>query len=90
MNHSNDASDGPRRDRRFDFALLGFLAIAAFLLLTEHRAHAFGVLLFGLLLLCPLLHQFMHGGLGGGDDAQHRHAGGRDGLDNLEGRWRND
>ena len=51
-------------------ALLGFLAIAAFFLLTEHRAHFFGILPYLLLLACPLLHLFMHGkhgGHGGGD-----------------------
>jgi len=46
-------------------ALLGFLAIAAFFLFTEHRAHFFGILPFLLLLLCPLLHLFMHGKHGG-------------------------
>jgi hypothetical protein len=45
--------------------LIGFLAIAAFFLLTEHRAHLLGVLPFLLLALCPLLHLFGHGGLGG-------------------------
>ncbi|MEO5758119.1 MAG: DUF2933 domain-containing protein [Mesorhizobium sp.] len=41
---------------------IAFLLIAAFFLLTEHRAHTFGVLPFLLLLACPLLHMFMHGG----------------------------
>ena len=45
--------------------MLGFLAIAAFFLIVEHTAHVFGVLPFALLLLCPLLHLFMHGGHGG-------------------------
>ncbi len=45
--------------------LLAFLAIAAFFLFTEHRAHLFGVLPYLLLLACPLLHLFMHGGHGG-------------------------
>ena len=40
----------------------GFLLIAAFFLTTEHRAHTFGLLPFLLLLACPLLHRFMHGG----------------------------
>lgn len=44
--------------------LLAFLAIAAFFLFTEHRAHLFGILPFLLLLACPLLH-FFHGGHGG-------------------------
>jgi len=42
-------------------ALLGFLAIAAFFLLTEHRAHLLGVLPYLLLALCPLMHIFHHG-----------------------------
>ena len=46
-------------------ALLGFLAIAAFFVLTEHRAHVFGVVPYLLLLACPLLHFFMHRRHGG-------------------------
>src|SRR3989304_4774013 len=53
---------------RTGLVLLGFLAIAAFFLLTEHTAHVFGVLPYALLLLCPLLHLFMHGGHGGRAD----------------------
>ncbi len=46
--------------------LLAFLAIAAFFLITEHRAHLFGILPYLLLLACPLLHLFHgHGGHGG-------------------------
>jgi hypothetical protein len=41
--------------------LLVYLAIAAFFLVTEHRAHAFGHLPFLLLLLCPLLYLLLHG-----------------------------
>ena len=51
-------------------ALLAFLAIAAFFLFTEHRAHFFGILPYLLLLACPLLHLLMHGRHGG-------HGGGR-------------
>lgn len=40
--------------------LLGFLAIIGFFLLTEHRAHVFGILPYLLLLACPLMHLFMH------------------------------
>lgn len=57
--------------------LLAFLAIAAFFLITEHTAHFFGVLPFALLLLCPLLHLFMHTGHGNqSDQAGHRGHGG--------------
>jgi len=54
---------------RYRIVLLGFLAIAAYFLWTEHRAHVVQFLPYGLLLLCPLLHLF-HGGHGGhgGDD----------------------
>lgn len=49
----------------------GTLAVVlGFFLLTEHRAHLFGVLPFLLILLCPLMHLFMHGGHGG-----HAHGG---------------
>lgn len=51
---------------RGGLVLLAFLAIAAFFLITEHRAHVFGVLPFLLLLLMPVLHLFHHGGHGGG------------------------
>ena len=52
------------------FVLLGFLVIAGALLFTEHRAHVLGALIYLPLLLCPLMHFFMHGGHGG-----HRHHG---------------
>ena len=41
-----------------------FLAIAVFLLWEEHRAHLFGFLPYALLLLCPIIHLFMHRGHG--------------------------
>lgn len=47
--------------------LLAFLAIAAFFLITEHRAHVLGALPYVLFLLCPILHLLMHG--------RHRHTG---------------
>ena len=49
---------------RSKLVLIGFLAIAAYFLWTEHRAHVVQFLPYGLLLLCPLLHLF-HGGHGG-------------------------
>ncbi|MBI2717655.1 MAG: DUF2933 domain-containing protein [Rhizobiales bacterium] len=64
--HGDDASPSPRRWSRANIALVAFLAIAGFYLITEHRAHAFGILPFLLLAACPLLHLFMHGGRGHG------------------------
>ena len=56
--------------------LIAFLAIATFYLVTEHTAHFFGLLPYGLLLLCPILHLFMHGGHGGhgGQENHSAHA----------------
>jgi hypothetical protein len=54
---------------RQGLVLIGFLAVAAFYLWTEHRAHTLGVLPFLLFLLCPLLHLLMHGRHG----ARHQH-----------------
>ena len=51
---------------RSGWVLLGFLAIAVFFLWEEHKAHLLGILPYGLLLLCPLVHLF-HGGHAGGN-----------------------
>jgi len=47
---------------------IGFLiavAVGGFFLLKEHWVHAQGYLPYLLLLACPLMHLFMHGGHGG-------------------------
>lgn len=46
-----------------------FLAVLAFFLLTEHRAHVFGALPYVFLLACPLFHLLLHGRHGGHDSA---------------------
>lgn len=51
------------------------LAIAGVLLWTEHLAHALGLLPFLLILACPLLHVFMHGGHGGHGGHAHQQPG---------------
>lgn len=50
-----------------------FVGAAAYLLWSEHRPHVLGVLPYLLLLACPLMHVFMHGGHG--HDHGHRHDG---------------
>jgi hypothetical protein len=62
---------------RTALALLAFLAVASFYQITEHTARVFGVLPYALLLLCPLLHLFMHGAHGahGAHGSQEGHAG---------------
>ena len=55
--------------------LLGFFAIAGFFLWEEHQAHLLGILPYGLLLLCPLMHLF-HGGHGRQSDEHEPGDGG--------------
>lgn len=69
MNHSErdqrtDARPAGPRFTRGGIAFAIFMAVALFFLLTEHRAHFFGALPFLLILACPLLHLFHHGGHG--------------------------
>ena len=75
MNHDPSRHDSePRRfwGSRYAVGLLVFGAIAMFFLLSEHRAHFFSALPFLLLLVCPLMHVFMHHGHGGhADDLAH-------------------
>ena len=66
--------DGHSDEKRSFFAsranivLIGFLVLGGFYLIAEHRAHLWLVLPWLpwlLLLACPLMHFFMHGGHGG-------------------------
>lgn len=52
-------------DRRFKITLAVFAVIALFLLWGEHRVHLLGALPWLILLACPFMHIFMHGGHGG-------------------------
>lgn len=54
-----------RHTSRGRWILIGFMAIAAYFLWTEHKAHVIEFLPYLLLLVCPLMHLFHHGG--------HRH-----------------
>ncbi len=66
---------------RYALGLLVFGAVAAYFLLSEHRAHFISALPFLLLLACPFMHMFMHrghaehGGHGGhGSSRQDTHS----------------
>lgn len=82
MQHDHNARHEPAGilpSGRAAWVLIGFLAIVAYFLWTEHRAHVVSALPWLLLLACPLMHVFMHGGHGGhgghaghGDDASKR------------------
>lgn len=56
---------------RVGLVAIAFLAIAGFFLVLEHRAHLLGYLPLLILLLCPLLHIFMHRGHGHGGHGSH-------------------
>jgi hypothetical protein len=77
----HDANGDERRSlwkTPLGWAFLGFAAVAAFFLVTEHTAHVFGVLPWLLILACPLMHIFMHRGHGGHDRGGAKNAGERD------------
>lgn len=48
-------------------AFLLLVIIGGFFLWSEHRTHIFGVLPYLILLLCPVMHIFMHKGHGDHD-----------------------
>jgi len=62
---------GSKPRMRARWALWGFMAVAAFFLWSEHRAHVMGLLPYLLLLACPIMHLFHHHGHGA-----HRQEGG--------------
>lgn len=59
QNMSHTVASESRRTR---WALFGFIAVAGFFLLAEHRAHLYGALPYLLILACPLMHLFHHHG----------------------------
>ena len=77
---AHEHSSGDEAPRRAFLAtpaglvLIGFLAIAAFFLVTEHSAHLFGILPWLFLAACPLMHLFMHHGHGGHEGHRYRDA----------------
>ncbi len=58
---------------RFWIVLAVFFVFALVLLWEEHEAHILGALPWLILLACPVMHIFMHGG--------HGHGGGKGGHD---------
>lgn len=80
MSNERQTQIGNWLRRRSSWVLLAFLAIAAFFLVTEHTGHLFGILPYVLLLLCPLLHLFLHGR----HDEHGGHGGHGGHMDNTE------
>ena len=59
-------------------AAMTLIAAASYFLLVEHRQHVFQFLPFLILLLCPLMHIFMHGGHGHSGHGKDDEASDRD------------
>lgn len=70
--------DGNTWSSRGRWAFGAFAVVGAFFLFAEHRAHVLPFLPWLILLACPLMHVFMHGGHGG-------HGGGHGGGKRLRG-----
>jgi DUF2933 family protein len=64
------APEDHRRGGTGRWVFWGFAGVAAFFLITEHRAHVFEFLPFVLLAACPLMHLFH--GHGAHDDAKEK------------------
>jgi multisubunit Na+/H+ antiporter MnhG subunit len=65
MEHKHEPENNGAMRSKANIALIIFLIIGAFFVVTEHRAHLVGLLPYLpylLLLACPLMHLFMHGG----------------------------
>ena len=79
MNTHVQSSERQPRRMIFWLLLIALLAGLAYFLLTEHRAHAIAALPWlvwlAVILLCPLMHLFMHRGHGhsghGGKEHDH-------------------
>jgi hypothetical protein len=60
MNNALEARSVESQKIRSRWVLIGFLAVAAFFLFSEHRAHLLGILPYLLILACPLMLFFHH------------------------------
>ena len=86
--HRHEPDSSKATHSRTKWVFIGFLVVAGYFLVTEHRAHLSGWLssywIWLLLLACPVLHMFMHGGHGG--HGSHRDDGGESSDKQSKGR----
>lgn len=84
--HEHNQSDEPgfwRSRTGVAFIIIG--SVAGYFLVTEHWAHFMGALPYLLLLACPLMHVFMHGGHGGhGDNHENGDHGSDEKKQNIQ------
>jgi DUF2933 family protein len=69
MEHKHESDNAGSMKSKANIALIIFLLIGTYFLITEHRAHLYGWVSYWwpyvFLLACPLIHLFMHGSHGG-------------------------
>ena len=70
---AKDDSEGKNILTGQRMVLVLLVIIGGFFLWTEHQAHVFGALPYLILLLCPLMHFFMHRGHGQSHDSHKDH-----------------
>ena len=68
--NGNEPATMPSR-RRWWIGFAVFAAFTVILLWEEHQAHLLGALPWLILIACPVLHLFMHGGHGHGGKGGH-------------------
>lgn len=72
MTHEHGPHNDNQQQSKTKWVFIGFLIIAGYFLVTEHRAHLSGWLssygIWLLLLACPLMHLFMHHDHGSHDE----------------------
>lgn len=73
--HSRDANDNGQSwlSSRTGIVTMVVVSVLGFLIYEGHGAHLLGYAPFLLILACPLMHIFMHGGHGG--HGAHQHGG---------------
>jgi hypothetical protein len=70
-NNNTNGNIGNWLFSRTGVATIVAVSVLGFLIYQGHGAHLLGYLPFALILLCPLMHIFMHGGHGGHGGHQH-------------------
>jgi Protein of unknown function (DUF2933) len=74
MTNEHESHDNHRAPPIAKWVFIGFMAIAGYFLVTEHKAHLYGWLssygIWLLLLACPIMHFFHHGHGGHGRSTQ--------------------
>ena len=74
MNHENQTQRHTWFGLNRSVVVMAILAVLSFFLLSGHSSHVLRILPYLLLLACPVMHFFMHGGHGkhGGGSGQHQ------------------